>query len=157
MLETITLALATPIAKVILDKLYEGVGSKLGEKVVEAAAAPIQKLGQVVWDRCFKGKPGTDKLLDQAAKGSEPELKQVQNYLLKEMENPEFVALVKPIAQEIHQVFVRMDDVNAENVQQNAGDGFQNIGTQGPILQGIKDSPITFTTNNNYYGDRPTD
>ncbi|MEX0268201.1 hypothetical protein AB3R30_03580 [Leptolyngbyaceae cyanobacterium UHCC 1019] len=48
MLEVITLALATPIAKIILDKLYEGMGSKLGEKVVGAASAPIQKLGQAV-------------------------------------------------------------------------------------------------------------
>ena len=137
MLEVITLALATPIAKIILDKLYEGMGSKLGEKVAEVASAPIQKLGQAVWNRCFNGKPGTEKTLDAAAKGSEPELKQMRDYLLKEMENPEFVGMVQPIAREIHQVLVQMDDVNAENVQQNARDGFQNIGTEGPILQGI--------------------
>ncbi|KAM3115020.1 hypothetical protein [Phormidesmis sp. 146-33] len=137
MLETIPLLLATPIAKIILDKLYEGVGSKLGEKVVEAATAPIQKLGQVVWDRCFKGKPGTDKLLEAAAKGSEPELKQVQNYLLKEMENPAFVEMVRPIAQEIHQVLVRFEDVNAKNVQQIfGGQGLQvNERQDQPIIQ----------------------
>ena len=156
MLEVITLALATPIAKIILDKLYEGMGSKLGEKVAEVASAPIQKLGQAVWNRCFKGKPGTEKVLEAAAKGSEPELKQMRDYLLKEMENPEFVGMVQPIVREIHQVLVQMDDVNAENVQQNARDGFQNIGTEGPILQGIKDSPITFTTNN-YHGGKPKD
>jgi hypothetical protein len=94
MLETITLALATPIAKIILDKLYEGVGSKLGEKAIEVAAAPIQKLGQAVWNRCFKGKPETDQLLEAAAKGSEPELKRIRDYLLKEMENSEFVGMV---------------------------------------------------------------
>lgn len=156
MLETIPLLLATPIAKIILDKLYEGMGSKLGEKVVEAASAPIQKLGQAVWNRCFKGKPGAEKVLEAAAKGSEPELKQVRDYLLKEMENREFVGMVQPIAQEIHQVIVQMDDVNAKNVQQIAGDGFQNIETEGPILQGIRDSPITFTTNN-YHGVKPKD
>ncbi|WP_421658329.1 hypothetical protein [Leptothermofonsia sp. ETS-13] len=69
MLETIPLMLATPIAKIILDKFYEGMGSKLGEKVVEAVSEPIQKLGQAVWNRCFKGKPGTDRLLEAAAKG----------------------------------------------------------------------------------------
>ena len=95
-------------------------------------------------------------MLAAAAKGSEPELKQMRDYLLKEMENPEFVGMVQPIAREIHQVLVQMDDVNAENVQQNARDGFQNIGTEGPILQGIKDSPITFTTNN-YHGGKPKD
>lgn len=156
MLETIPLLLATPIAKIILDKLYEGMGSKLGEKVAEAASAPIQRLGQAVWNRCFKGKPGTEKVLEAAAKGSEPELKQMRDYLLKEMENPEFVGMVQPIAQEIHQVIVQMDNVNAKNVQQNAGDGFQNNDTEGPILQGIKDSPITFNTHN-HYGDKPKD
>ena len=137
MLEPITLALATPIAKVVLDKLYEGVGSKLGEKVVEAAAMPIQKLGQLVWDRCFKGKQGADKLLEDAAKGSEPELKQVQKYLSKEMEKPEFREMVKPIAQEIHQVIVRFDDVNAKNVQQIfGGQGLQvNEKQDQPIIQ----------------------
>lgn len=59
MLETLPLLLATPIAKIILDKFYEGVGSKFGEKVVAAATAPIQALGQLVWEKCFKGKPGT--------------------------------------------------------------------------------------------------
>lgn len=137
MLEPITLALATPIAKVVLDKLYEGMGSKLGEKVVEAAAMPIQKLGQLVWDRCFKGKSGADKLLEAAAKGSEPELKQVQEYLSKEMEKPEFREMVKPIAQEIHQVIVWFDDVNAKNVQQIfGGQGLQvNEKQDQPIIQ----------------------
>lgn len=60
MLETITLALATPIAKIILDKLYESAGSKLGERSVEAAATSIQKLGQVVWNRCFKEVSGKE-------------------------------------------------------------------------------------------------
>lgn len=137
MLEPISLALATPIAKIILDKLYEGIGSKLGEKVVSAATAPIQKLGQVVWDRCFKGKPGTDQLLDGAAKGSEHEFKQVQNYLLKEMENPAFLEAIQPIAQEIHQVLVQMEQVNAENVQQIfGGQGLQvNARQEQPIIQ----------------------
>ena len=137
MLETLSLALATPIAKIILDKLYEGLGSKLGEKVVEAASAPIQKLGQMVWNRCFQGKPGTDRILEAAAKGAEPELKQIRDYLLKEMENPEFEDMVKPIAQEIHQVIVQMDDVNAKNVQQIfGGQGLQvNEKQDQPIIQ----------------------
>ena len=137
MLEVITLALATPIAKIILDKLYEGMGSKLGEKVAEVASAPIQKLGQAVWNRCFKGKPGTEKVLAAAAKGSEPELKQIQDYLLKEMENPEFMGMVQPIAQEIHQVMVQFDDVNAKNVQQIfGGQGLQvNERQDQPIVQ----------------------
>lgn len=137
MLETIPLLLATLIAKIILDKLYEGAGSKLGEKLVEAAAAPIQKLGQAVWKRCFKGKPGMEQKLQAAANGSEPELKQIREYLLKEMENPEFVGMVQPIAQEIHQVLVQFDDVNAKNVQQIfGGQGLQvNEKQDQPIIQ----------------------
>lgn len=137
MLETIPLLLATPIATIILDKLYEGLGSKLGEKAVEAASASIQKLGQVVWNRCFKGKPGTDKQLEAAAKGSEPELQRIRDYLLKEMENQEFVGLVQPIAQEIHQVLVQMESVNAKNVQQIfGGQGLQvNEKQDQPIIQ----------------------
>jgi len=147
MLETIPLLLATPIAKIILDKLYEGMGGKLGERAVEAASTSIQTLGQVVWNRCFKGKPGTDKQLEAAAKGSELEMRQIREYLLKEMENPAFVEAVKPIAQEIHQVIVQMDDINAKNVMQVSGEGFQNIDSQAPIFQGVHNSPINITYN----------
>jgi hypothetical protein len=35
MIEQLSLLLATPIAKAILDKFYEGVGTKLGERAVE--------------------------------------------------------------------------------------------------------------------------
>lgn len=151
MLETIPLLLATPIAKIILDKLYEGLGSKLGEKAVELASAPIQKLGQVVWERCFKGKPGTDKLLEAAAKGSEPELKQIRDYLLKEMEHPEFVSMVQPIAQEIHQVLVRFDDVNAKNVQQIFdGQGLQVNDPKSQVIQAGDNARF-------YFGTQPED
>jgi hypothetical protein len=153
MLETISLMLATPIAKIILDKLYESVGSKLGEKAVGAASAPIQKLGQAVWNRCFKGKPGTDQVLEAAAKGSEPELKQIRDYLWQEMEDPEFVSMVQPLAQEIHQVIVQFDDVNARNsMQVSGGEGFQNNDSQAPILQGVHNSPININYN---YGNNP--
>ncbi len=137
MLEQIPLLLATPIAKIILDKLYEGMGSKLGEKAVEAATAPIQKLGQAVWNWCFKGKPGVEKTLTAAANGSEPELQQLREYLLKELKNPEFAGMVQPIAQEIYQVIVQFDDVNAQNVQQIfGGQGLQVNATQDqPIIQ----------------------
>lgn len=101
--------LATPIVKIILDKLHEDAGSKLSKKVVELASAPIQKLGQLVWNRCFSRSLGADKLLEAAAKGSEPELKQIQDCLLKEMENPDFLGIVLPIAQEIHRVIVQTD------------------------------------------------
>lgn len=137
MFETIPLLLATPIATVILDNLYQGLGSKLGEKAIEAASASIQKLGQVVWNRCFKGKPGTEALLEKAANGSAAELTTLRTYLHKELENPEFVSMVQPIAQEIHQVIVQMEAVNAKNVQQIfGGQGLQvNEKQDQPIIQ----------------------
>jgi hypothetical protein len=149
-MDPITLALATPIAKIVLDKFYEGCGSKLGEKAIALATTSIEKLGNLVWEKCLKGKPGTMALLEAAAKGSEPESKQMKDYLLKALENKDLVKEVEPIVQEIHKTIVQMDDVQAENVLQAAGDGFQNIKTEGPILQGIKDSPINFITNHNY-------
>ena len=53
------------------------------------------------------------------------------------MENPAFVEMVKPIAQEIHQVVVQFDDVNARNVQQIfGGQGLQvNEKQDQPIIQ----------------------
>ncbi|MEX0268200.1 hypothetical protein AB3R30_03575 [Leptolyngbyaceae cyanobacterium UHCC 1019] len=94
-------------------------------------------------------------MLAAAAKGSEPELKQIQDYLLKEMENPEFVGMVQPIAQEIHQVLVQMEDVNARNsMQVFGGEGFQNNDPQAPIFQGVHNSPININYN---YGNKPID
>jgi hypothetical protein len=145
MLEVIPLALATPIAKTILNKLYEGVGSKLGERAVAAATAPIQKLGQVVWERCFKGKPGTDKLLEAAAQGAKPELKQVQDYVMKAMESPAFVELVKPSAQEIHQVLVRVEAENARNLQiVSGGQGLQVNDPKSPVIQAGENAKFYF-------------
>ncbi|MDA0866736.1 MAG: hypothetical protein O2890_10015 [Cyanobacteria bacterium] len=151
----ITPVLAAPIAKIILDKLYEGAGSKFGEKLVEAASAQVQKLGQAVWNRCLRGRLGADKVLEAAAKGSDPELKQVRNYLLAEMKKPDFVDMVQPMAQEIHQVLVSMDDVNARNSMQIfGGEGFQNNDSQAPIMQGINNSPININYN---YGNKSSD
>jgi hypothetical protein len=78
MLEQIPLLLATPIAKIVLDKFYEGIGSKLGEAVVEklpgSVKTKIQQLGQLVWGKCLaktKDADQTDRLLKAAAGGSE--------------------------------------------------------------------------------------
>lgn len=78
MLEQIPLLLATPIAKIVLEKFYEGIGSKLGEAVVEklpgAVQQKIQQLGQLVWGNCLaktKDADQADRLLKAAAAGSE--------------------------------------------------------------------------------------
>ncbi|MEX0271089.1 hypothetical protein AB3R30_18290 [Leptolyngbyaceae cyanobacterium UHCC 1019] len=83
MLEVITLGLATPIAKIILDKLYEG--------------------------------------------------------------------MVQPIAQEIHQVIVQFDDVNAKNVQQIfGGQGLQVNDPKSQVIQAGDDNKF-------YFGVKPED
>jgi hypothetical protein len=137
----ITSFLATPIAKIILDKLYEGTGNKLGEKIVELASAPIQRLGQAVWNWCFKGKPRANQVLEAAAKGDESKLQQIRDYLLKEMENPEFVSLVQPMAEEIHQVMVETENVNAKNIQQNFGENNLQVNEPtSPVIQATGDN-----------------
>ena len=97
---------------------------------MEAASLPIRQLGQVVWNRCFQGKPGTDTLLAAAANGSEPELKQIHAYLLKEMENPAVVEMVKPIAEEIDDyVYLRL---YVGKHQQDLQDQIQTVLNQLP-------------------------
>ncbi len=66
-MELITTAASLLLSKIVLDKFYEGVSSKLGEKLVEKAIAPIKALGKLLWNRCFKGKPETKQLLDNVS------------------------------------------------------------------------------------------
>jgi hypothetical protein len=70
MLDQLTLLLATPIAKAVLDKFYESAGSKLGEKAVELVPDKVKQLGQLVWDKCLRDKIGAGELVEQAANGS---------------------------------------------------------------------------------------
>ncbi|WP_346293076.1 hypothetical protein [Sphaerothrix gracilis] len=131
MLEPLSLAAATVIAQIVLDKFYEGAGKKLeatatqlGEAAVTKVNEKVQQLGQLVWQRCFKGKPGVNQRLESAAKGSKADLEVLQGYLETELAktpepNDPFAAQVKELAGELHQVIVKMEDVNAQNVQQN--------------------------------------
>jgi hypothetical protein len=146
MIDQISLLIATPIAKIILDKLYEGAGSKLGEKVIELASAPIQKLGQTVWNRCFRGKPGTDKLLEAAAKGSDPELQQIRGYLLTEMEKSEFVDMVQPMASEIHQIILQAESKARNSQQILGGQGLQVNDPKSQVVQAGDNNNFTFNT-----------
>ncbi len=141
MLQSLTLVLATPIVKAILDKFYEGVGSKLGEKAVErlpdALKQKVKHLGQLVWEKCLRGKPGSDTLLQQAAQGSADDQKKLAEYLHKVLEaDTTLKQQIQPLAAEIQQV-IQFDDVNATNVQQIfAGQGLQvNSPQEQPIIQ----------------------
>jgi hypothetical protein len=101
-MEPITTAVSIVLSKIVLDKFYEGVSSKLGEKVVEKALAPIEKLGKLLWDRCFRGKPGTDELAAKAEQGDAGATETLKDYLTKALADPKFKAEVEPIVQEIH-------------------------------------------------------
>lgn len=160
MMETLSLAAATTLAKIVLDKFFDGAGqkledtaTKLGGAVVEQANTKIMALGQLVWQRCFSGKPDVDKRLTAATKGSQPDIKVLEDYLGKELDQElkaggDFAEQVKVLAGEIYQVVLTMNDMNAENVQQNFGGQNQQINNaQAPVIQ-AKDSPINITYNN---------
>ncbi|MBI4781938.1 MAG: hypothetical protein HY785_11565 [Oscillatoriophycideae cyanobacterium NC_groundwater_1537_Pr4_S-0.65um_50_18] len=137
MIDQITLLLATPIAKAILDKFYEGVGSKLGEKAVEMLPDKVQQLGKLVWEKCLRGKPSTDQLLQQAAAGSTEAQKQLTNYLHKVLESD--LALkqeAQKLAAEIH-LEVTNNDIQARNVQYVTGQaqGLQVNDPNQPVIQ----------------------
>ena len=109
-MEPITTAASVFLSKIVLDKFYEGVSSKLGEKVVEKALAPIEALGQLLWDRCFKGKPETKQLLEKAELKDSQAIETLKSYLVKALENPQLKAEVEPIVRQIHQTIVQVDD-----------------------------------------------
>jgi uncharacterized protein (DUF3084 family) len=128
MLDSLSLAAASTLAKIVLDKFYAGAGQKLeetakhlGEAAVAKVNEKIKQLGSLIWQRCFKGKPqDVAQLPEQAAQGNESELHKLAEYLSKVLEqNDEFTAQVKQLAGEIHQVVFEMKDINAQNVQQN--------------------------------------
>lgn len=127
MLDQLTLLLATPIVKAILDKFYEGVGSKLGEKAVELVPDKVKDLGQLVWDRCLRGKPGTTEMLENAAKGSADEQQRLRDYLLSVLDNDTNLRQeVQKIAQEIHvEVAVNNDFGGMTQINRDQSTGYQ--------------------------------
>ncbi|MGI0492800.1 hypothetical protein ACN4EG_13535 [Alkalinema pantanalense CENA528] len=156
---TISLFLATPIAKVILDKFYEGVGSKLGEMVVEklpgAVKEKIQTLGQMVWGKCLQRASDptqAQKLLEAAAQGDENanrNLVQGVNQVLEA--DAEFKKAVEQIAAEIHQQ-INIGEMNGGEVWNVFGGKAEKnefTDNKAPI---IKDNTGTITFN---YGVKP--
>ncbi|MBE9030884.1 hypothetical protein IQ266_14200 [filamentous cyanobacterium LEGE 11480] len=109
-MEPISTAAAIVLSKIVLDKFYEGLSTKLGERVIDTVLAPIKKLGEVVWQRCFKGKPGTEDLLAQAEKGNSEAETALKDYLDKALVDAKLKAEVEPIVQEIRQTIVQIDD-----------------------------------------------
>ena len=119
-MDPITTAASVFLSKIVLDKFYEGVSSKLGEKVVEKALAPIESLGKLLWNRCFKGKPDMPGLLAKAELKDAQAIETLKIYLGKALENPQLKAEVESFVQQIHQTIVQIDD-DSLMIQQNSG------------------------------------
>lgn len=140
MIEQISIALATPIAKSIFDKFYEGVGSKLGEQAVEKLPEKVKQLGQLVWDKCLRNKPDTIKLLERAANNSTEDQQELTEYLHRALNLDSLLKhKVEELVHDIYQI-IQANKVEARNVL-NISDG---------MAQQINDpnSQVIFTGNN---------
>jgi hypothetical protein len=148
-MEPITTAVSIVLGKIVLEKFYEGVSSKLGEKVVEKALAPIEALGKLLWDRCVLGKPKVEALVAQAQKQDDVAIEKLKEHLAIALEDQKLKTEVETIVQQIDTIVsVQMDDVNARNAMQvNGGEAFQNNDSQAPIIQGVHNSPININYN----------
>jgi hypothetical protein len=146
---TITLFLATPIAKVILDKFYEGVGTKLGEAAVEklpgAVKKKIQQLGQLVWGKCLQkanDQEQAKQLLEAAAKGDENAQKNLVAGVNQVLDaDADLKKEVEQIAAEIHQQ-INIGEMNGGEVWNVFGGTVEKndfTDNKGPIY---KDSTI---------------
>ena len=122
-MEPITTAASVFLSKIVLDKFYEGVSSKLGEKVVEKAIAPIEALGKFVWGRCVKlakdPKKATE-VLQAAADGSEAARQSIGAGIDRILSDAAVEQDVRKLAAELHQTIVQIDD-DSLMIQQNSG------------------------------------
>ena len=119
MIEQITLLLATPIAKAVLDKFYEGIGSELSKKAVEKLPEKVKQLGNLIWEKCLRGNPGTDQLLQKAADGSVEDQQKLTEYLHTVLEkDASLKAEAQKLADEIH---LEIHNDSSSMIQNNYG------------------------------------
>ena len=159
-MDPITTTISVVLSKIVLDKFYEGVSSKLGEKVVEKALAPIEKLGSLLWSQCLKittDPKKVEKLVEDAASGSEEAKKSLAQGVDHVLANDtQLEADVRKLAEEIHQyIDVDIQEMNGGeiwNVAEGAtvtkevtmGDKFMDV--KAPVFTGsVENSPITIS------------
>ncbi|YAF95538.1 MAG: hypothetical protein AB3A66_23795 [Nodularia sp. CChRGM 3473] len=137
-MEPVTLT-AAGIATLVFTKAIE----KTVEKITESTLEKLKLLRQKIWDK-FKGKPKVQEALTKAEQGSKEDLNLVAAYLQVEMNtDPQFGQEVQNLAQEINQE-INIDKIQGKNIQNvYGGQGFQNIDSKAPIIQGVDNSPIT--------------
>ncbi|MFZ9739779.1 MAG: hypothetical protein ACO3EZ_17425 [Prochlorotrichaceae cyanobacterium] len=141
----LTLLLATPIAKLVLEKFYEGAATKLGEQAVELlpekVKGGVQRLGQLIWQRGLSQKPNSDALLQAAAEGSTAHQAQLQGAIEEVLQDPDLAQTAKQLATEIYQTInITQEGKNVMNVM--GGQGLQvNEKQDQPIIQ-IQGNPV---------------
>ena len=122
MLEQLTLLLATPIVKAILNKFYEDMGDRLAEKAINLLPKKVRELGQLIWEKYLKQKLKKEELLKNASDGSKEAQEQLTKYLNEALENnPDLKQEAQKLADEIYQN-IKINNTNAENIQ-NIFDG----------------------------------
>ena len=127
-MEPITTAASWLLSKIVLDKFYEGVSSKLGEKAVEKAIAPIEALGKFVWGRCVKLAKDPQKakdVLQAAATGSESAKQSIVGAVDSVLGDAAVEQDVRKLAAELHQTIVQIDDDSTMNQTNYGGTNYQ--------------------------------
>jgi tetratricopeptide (TPR) repeat protein len=143
-IEPITTGVAIVLSKPVLDKFYEGVSSKLGEKVVEKALAPIEALGKLLWNRCVQGKPKIEALVAQAEKQDDVAVGNLKEHLAIALEDQRLKAEVEPIVQQIHQIIIQFDLLEASLWLASRGIEYQVNSANAPIVQIQGNSNVVF-------------
>ena len=135
----LTLLLATPIAKLVLEKFFEGAASKLGEQTIEALPPKVkdavQRLGQLIWQRGLSQKPNSEALLQAAAEGSTDRQQELKAAIEEVLQDPDLAQTAKQLATEIYQTInITQEGKNVMNVM--GGQGLQvNEKQDQPIIQ----------------------
>lgn len=148
MIESLTLALATPIVTAVCSKFYESFGSKLGEKAGELVPDKVKQLGKFIWEKCLRGKPGADEMLQKASEGSVSDQERLTRYLHQVLESdPNLKQEAQRLATEIYQQV---------NIGQMQGGEFWNVSggkaeknvfedNKAPILKDVNNSTINIS------------
>ncbi|MDY6940212.1 MAG: hypothetical protein SWY16_21470 [Cyanobacteriota bacterium] len=140
MIEPISMAAATAIAKIALDKFIEGGAGELGKKVTEGATQKIQELAQTVVGWVEKSNPQSAQNVLKAAETGSGQTEKLAKYLNEQWAKyPEFAKEVQKLAQEIH--------VELTQIEDNSSMSVTNYGGTNTIYQ-----TKTGTDNTNYFG-----
>ena len=152
-MDPITTATAVFLSKIVLDKFYEGVSSKLGEKVVEKALAPIDALGKFVWAQCVKPVKDPQKATDAlqaAVTGSEAAKQSIVGAVNGILSDAEVAAEARKLAADIYLVInIEMSGGEVWNVFGGKAEKNEFKDNKAPI---IKDNTGSITIN---YGTNP--